>query len=467
MLFNSFDFLVFFLVVIGFYYLLPKKLRWIVLLASSYFFYAYVNKWYLLIILFSTSVDFFSSILVEKSNSAKRQKLLLWLSVAVNMGCLFTFKYFDFFIDSIENILTQIGLKANLLHLNLVVPVGISFYTFQSMSYSIDVYRKKIKAEKHFGYFALYISYFPQLLAGPIERAGNLLHRIKNPQPLNLARFQQALNLIAYGVFKKIVVADRVGDWVDRIFSQTNTADPWAIFMSGGLFGVQVYCDFSAYSDMAMGISRLFGIKIMRNFDRPYLVTSLQNHWRKWHISLQQWIRDYMYIPMGGSRKGNNRTYFNIIVAFLFMGVWHGAEWTLILFGLYHGVAMSFERILKSKGIKVNRILGAIATLSALWMGYIMYRSAYLGQAVTAYSRIFSEPWKLNLKSMAAGTNIFDVKLSLFVIVLLALSYILPKDMYVKSKRPIFTNALILVSFIVLITVLSTNNIASFHYFQF
>ena len=343
MVFNSFSFLIFFPIVLLLYRVFPKKARWIMLLAASYYFYMSWQPDLIYLILFTTAVSYLCALGIEKSQKNGIKKLLLITALTASLAVLFFFKYFNFLSRNITALLNLIRLPVGEFTLNLILPVGISFYTFQTLSYVIDVYRGKMKAERHFGYYALYVSYFPQLVAGPIERPENLLPQLRADNPFSAADTAAGLKMMAVGFFKKIAVADQISKYVDAVYNGVGSADSsllngFTVLIATALFAVQIYCDFSGYTDIAIGCARTMGIKLMQNFNDPYSATDIRGFWRRWHISLTSWFTDYIYIPLGGSRRGRARQYANIFFVFLISGIWHGADWTFILWGVMHGV---------------------------------------------------------------------------------------------------------------------------------
>jgi alginate O-acetyltransferase complex protein AlgI len=340
MLFNSLEYLVFFPVVVALHFVLPHRYRHFLLLAASYLFYMSWNPAYAILMVISTFVDYFVAMGMEGTRSQRRRSLLLSVSLAANFGLLFTFKYYNFFRDTVMAIAAGLGTHADLAVSSLLLPVGISFYTFQTVSYTVDVYRGTVRAERDPVFFALYVSYFPQLVAGPIERPENLLPQIRAEKNLDLGRVAAGLKIMLWGYFKKVVVADRAAAVVNAVYAEPASFGDVTLVVATFLFGVQIYCDFSGYSDIAIGSARAMGVRLMRNFDRPYWSPSIAEFWRRWHISLSTWFRDYVYIPLGGNRVPLLRRYFNLFMTFLLSGLWHGANWTFVVWGALHGAAM-------------------------------------------------------------------------------------------------------------------------------
>lgn len=343
MLFNSLEFLIFLVIVFALYWMLPAKktaFRNVLLLVSSYIFYGRWDWRFLILIAFSSAVDFGVGYFMNKQDKERNRKLLLYLSLAVNLGLLGLYKYYDFFISEFNDMLGQFGMQTSTSSLNLILPVGISFYTFQSMSYSIDVYRRKLEPSKDILQFFTYVSFFPQLVAGPIERAKNLLPQFKTEKRFDYDLAVSGIYQMIWGFFKKIVIADNCALLVNDIFNQDAYASSSSATLALGavLFAFQIYGDFSGYSDIAIGIAKLFGINLMKNFDYPYFSRDIAEFWRKWHISLSRWFQDYVYIPLGGSRGGKLFTLRNVFIIFVVSGFWHGANWTYIMWGFFNAL---------------------------------------------------------------------------------------------------------------------------------
>lgn len=348
MLFNSVRFGIFMVVVFAVFWLLVRwrLARMLFLLAASYFFYANWNPTFLLLIWFSSTLDYIVGWSMPLTDERWKRKLMLAASLAVNLGILGVFKYADFFIGNVSDLVAALGFDPIRLRLNLILPVGISFYTFQTMSYVIDIYRGKLLPTRRYHEYLLYVSFFPQLVAGPIVRAKDLLPQFDRTPQLTEENGSRALWLIMGGLFKKVIIADFLAiNLVDRVFSLPEMYTSWEALAAIYAYAMQIYCDFSGYSDIAIGAALLVGYRIPINFDAPYIARNLRDFWRRWHISLSFWFRDYLYIPLGGSRKGPWRTYFNLWVTMLLCGLWHGAEWRFVLWGTLHGVGVMFTRM--------------------------------------------------------------------------------------------------------------------------
>ena len=344
MVFNSIQFLLFFPAFILVYCLTPKKFRPISLLVASYYFYGSWNYKFLSLIVISTVIDYFCAISIYSSNEKRKRKFFMGISVVANLGLLFTFKYYNFFMDSLSYLL---AIEKSSLLIQVILPVGISFYTFQTLSYTIEVYKNQQVPEKDFINFANYVSFFPQLVAGPIERPQNLLTPLKNNIFFCYKNIQEGGRLFLYGLFKKIVVADNISGYVDAVFNNLDKHSSISLVFAAIFFSIQIYCDFSGYSDMAIGLSKTMNINLMKNFETPYFSKNITEFWKRWHISLSTWFRDYVYINLGGSRNSSILTYRNLVITFLISGLWHGANWTFVLWGLYHGVFVSLDKYIK------------------------------------------------------------------------------------------------------------------------
>ena len=344
MLFNSFAFLLFFPVVAVSFYLLPHRWRWLHLLVASCVFYMSFIPAYVLILFFTIAIDFTAGILIEAAHGRQRQ-LYLALSLAANLGVLAVFKYYNFFVDNINASLHLEAGSGALSLLSFVLPIGLSFHTFQAMSYTIEVYRGNYPAERHLGLFALYVLFFPQLVAGPIERPQHVLPQLHETQIFRYENVTSGLRLMAWGLFKKVVIADRLALLVNPVYNSPGDFRGLPLTVATVFFSLQIYCDFSGYSDMALGAARVLGFRLMQNFNRPYFASSIGEFWRRWHISLSTWFRDYLYIPLGGNRVALPRCYANVLIVFLASGLWHGANWTFLVWGALHGSYLLLEQM--------------------------------------------------------------------------------------------------------------------------
>jgi alginate O-acetyltransferase complex protein AlgI len=344
-LFNSFAFVIFFVVVTTLFFVLPHRLRWLMLLLASCFFYMFFVPIYILILVVTIIVDYLAGIWIEGTTNPRKKKLFLSMSIVSVCTVLFVFKYFNFFNSNFAALAAALHWNYSIEALSIALPIGLSFHTFQSLSYVIEVYRGKQKAERHLGIFALYVMYFPQLVAGPIERPQNLLHQFHEQKYFDFTRLRDGLSLALWGLFKKVVVADSLAIYTDTIYNASSHHSGLSLLVATYCFAFQIYCDFSGYSDIARGVSRVYGIELMMNFDAPYLSKSISEFWTRWHISLSTWFRDYVYIPLGGNRVPLGRNFFNLMFVFLLSGFWHGANWTFIVWGALHGVYLIGERL--------------------------------------------------------------------------------------------------------------------------
>ncbi len=360
MLFNSLEFLLFFPAVLIFYFALPYKLRWVVLLAASYVFYMCWKVEYILLIVVSTIVDYYVAQWVHQAKDQKSKLRFLMLSVFTNLGILFSFKYFNFVNENIRELFGWAQVSYDMPALEVLLPVGISFYTFQTLGYTLDVYRGRIEPEKHFGRFALYVSFFPQLVAGPIERASNLLPQFKREYSFDYKRITDGFKLMLWGFFKKIVIADRLAAYVDMVYNHPNDHEGLTYIVGTVFFAVQIFCDFSGYTDIAIGAAQVMGFTLMNNFNRPYFSKSISEFWKRWHISLSSWFKDYLYIPLGGNRVVKWRWYYNLFITFLISGLWHGANWTFVVWGALHGGYLVLAIWTESFRNTINQAIGIL-----------------------------------------------------------------------------------------------------------
>jgi alginate O-acetyltransferase complex protein AlgI len=372
MLFNSFAFLIFFPIATIVYFLLPHRLRWLWLLAASCYFYLYFKAVYILILLFTIIIDYFAGILLENEKRPEKKKLWLIMSLIANIGVLAVFKYYNFLNSNFAGLCSLFGQNNPIPYLNILLPIGLSFHTFQAMSYTIEVYRGKQKAEKHFGIYALYVMFYPQLVAGPIERPQNMIHQFYEEHFFDYDKAVNGFRLILWGMFKKVVVADRLSVFVDLVYNNPTHYHGFQTILASFFFAFQIYCDFSGYSDIALGTAEVMGFKLMQNFNRPYHSKSIGEFWKRWHISLSTWFRDYLYVSLGGNRISKTRTYINQFLVFTISGLWHGANWTFVLWGSLHGaylVAGNLTENFRKKiiyGIRLNSIAGLVKVVNVL-----------------------------------------------------------------------------------------------------
>lgn len=386
MLFNSLAFAVFLPIVFILFWVMPEKWRWIVLLLSSYYFYMSWNVKYIVLILFTTIVSYVTALLMEQAQEKKKRRIFLAAALTASLGVLFVFKYFNFLSTTLNAVFGRFAIPLHPVTLQLMLPVGISFYTFQTLSYVIDVYRGEVKAEHHFGQYAAFISFFPQLVAGPIERTNNLLPQIhKEKFEFRYVEAVYGLRLMAWGFFKKLVIADNLAVYVDQIFNDVHYYKGFSVLIAVFFFTLQIYCDFSGYSDIAIGTARLFDIRLMTNFKSPYFSCSIREFWTRWHISLSTWFRDYVYIPLGGNRVSRLRNSLNLMITFLASGLWHGAAWTFVVWGGVHGVFQIVEKRIFGKR-RLPKILVFVLVMSA----WIFFRANSMSDALYVFTHLFS-----------------------------------------------------------------------------
>ncbi|MBQ7586967.1 MAG: MBOAT family protein [Lachnospiraceae bacterium] len=417
MQFNSTDFMFFYPAVLAVYFLIPKRFRIVWLLISSYFFYMRWNALYILLIAASTLITYLSALLIERMNEGTgknltKRKTVMLLCITFNLLILALFKYGNFVIEIINDLLGTAGISQIGYRFGFLLPVGISFYTFQALGYTIDVYRGDIRAEKNIVKYALFVSFFPQLVAGPIERSKNLMgqiDRIDEFRVWNARRIASGAILMIWGLFLKMVLADRISILVDRVYGDYRLYGGTELLIASIAFAIQIYCDFSSYSVIAAGSARVLGIELMENFNTPYFAESIKEFWSRWHISLSTWFKDYLYIPLGGSRKGRLRKLFNLMAVFLVSGIWHGANLTFIVWGLIHGIYRVLEELsgsLRSRIVSVFRIktdcmsyhfIKVLFTFSLTVFAWIFFRAESVSSALFIVKRIFTawNPWIL------------------------------------------------------------------------
>ena len=422
-------------------------------------------KWeFIFLIIFSTLTDFYCGLKMSQKILKREKKVYLLLSLVTNLGLLFFFKYFNFFTDSI------LSISGNIYEpLNIILPMGISFYTFQTMAYSIDVYKGKVQAETHLGKFALYVSFFPQLVAGPIERAEKLLPQFQNnTNKLSFNNLISGITQILFGLYKKVVVADLIAIYVQSIYGNYELYTGFTLLFATYLFAIQIYCDFSGYSDIAIGSARILGYDLMENFKTPYFSKSITEFWRRWHISLSSWLRDYLYINLGGNRKGRILTYRNLMITMLLGGLWHGASWNFVIWGFLHGLYLGLERVfnfpsyIDSKST-ITKIISGVITFNLVSLAWIFFRAENFTNAIGIISRIFESDYFLNIKIQ--DSNIF-ISIIINVVVFLILEKVISKFNQSKNFNNLYT-PLLHVLLIILIVLFGVNEGAQFIYFQF
>lgn len=481
MLFNSVAFAIFLPIVFIIYWLLPHKARWVLMLVASYYFYMSWNAAYVFLIFFTTVISYVAARALEKAENQKRKKKILAGTAVACLGILLFFKYFNFVSESVTAAFRLFAIPINPILLKLLLPVGISFYTFQTLSYVIDVYRGDIKAERHFGYYATFISFFPQLVAGPIERAGNLLPQIKAKHRFHYEQASYGLKLMAWGYFKKIVIADALSQFTSKVYDAPQKFSGFSFVLAAVFFALQIYCDFSGYSDIAIGTAKLFGINLMTNFKSPYFSQSIKEFWSRWHISLSTWLKDYIYIPLGGSRVGKTRHIFNLLITFFISGLWHGANWTFVIWGGIHGLGQVFENAITSKGkvtlksheaARALRVLLVFAFVSLSW---IFFASKSLSDAAYMISHMFRG---ISSPITYLYHGFFDIglgKLNLVflvlpIIILMIYDYVsLKTDVIgkISSTKAVVRWAVYIILTVWVIMAIPVNSQTEFIYFQF
>ena len=474
MLFNSFHFVFFFVLVMSIYFILPSKYKWLLLLISSCYFYSVFVPIYLLILGFTIVIDYFAGILIEKSDGRRRKQFLI-LSLVANIGILFVFKYYNFLNDNITSFLHIFNYQNSLPYLSILLPIGLSFHTFQAMSYTIEVYRGNQKAERHFGIYALYVMFFPQLVAGPIERPQNLLHQFHEKHYFSYKNLVDGLKLIVWGLVKKLVIADRLAIYVNATFNNVEHHTGLTFIISTIFFAFQIYCDFSGYSDIARGTARILGFDLMINFKRPYFSKSISEFWKRWHISLSTWFKDYLYVPLGGNRVTRNRVFFNLLVVFIISGFWHGANWTYVMWGASNGVLLILAIITKDLREKIAQVLGLnkfprIVNLFSIFITFILvcftwifFRSNSIDDSYLIIEKIFSLKGPFYL----GGFSFFYSVLAIFILFLVEFD-----AEYLGDKFHVLRNSVIIKQFsyvlmILLIFLLGVFDGGQFIYFQF
>jgi D-alanyl-lipoteichoic acid acyltransferase DltB (MBOAT superfamily) len=530
MIFNSVEFIIFLFITYWAYRVLPFRSQNGMLLVSSYIFYGWWNPRMLFLILLTTALDFCCALMIRKGqltpiqrlypslslilasffflalrwdngisldstgslicagtialitllnglyptftalSTPQRQKGFLWVSIAINLGILGVFKYFNFFVDSAEAILQAAGLNASLWNLDILLPVGISFYTFQTMSYTLDVYRKQMEPGEHFFDFALFVSFFPQLVAGPIVRACDLLPQISQPRNLSLETSVRGVYLILLGLFKKVAIADGLAGSVNSVYNSTGIVSWLDVAIATLLFTFQIYCDFAGYSDIARGVAKLFGIDLMTNFNLPYFSKNPSEFWQRWHISLSSWLRDYLYIPLGGNRVGKSRAYANLMTTMVLGGLWHGAAWNYVLWGFYQGILLCLYRVFginSSKNAAANPVKTIAATTLFFGLtcyGWLLFRANSWEQIATYTKILFTDIGSFSL-SMSKPTLPALIGLPLLLLYEAIEYYVGTVHFY--GKFPSFLRGLFYAVLTLLIIMGTSNASAQFIYFQF
>ena len=472
MVFNSIEYVIFLPIVVALFYLLPQKARWLMLLAASCVFYMWFVPKYILILLVTIVIDYSAGILMERhAEEPKKKKTFFVISIVSTLLVLFIFKYLGFINDNFVWLCQKLGLDVRT-SVNITLPIGLSFHTFQSMSYVIEVYRGHQKAERHFGYYALYVMFFPQLVTGPIERPGNLLRQLHEKKDFRYGNVSKGMRLILFGLFVKMVVADHLGVYVDEVYTNPAEYNSWSVMLAMVFYSFQIYCDFFGYSTVALGSAKLMGFDISDNFRTPYLAKSIAEFWHRWHISLSTWFRDYVYIPLGGSRVKFGRWVFNIMVVFVLSGIWHGAAWTFLLWGFAHGLLHIIEKALKqhvptlepkSKWLSVSldalRVAKTFVLVTLFWVMFRATDFANMRDMFVAAVTNFNGG-----QSLAVKPEVW-LYLGLFVLTDLLL-FNTRFDAWCEGK-PMVVRWLIYALFLFLVIACSSVNSFPFIYFQF
>lgn len=488
LLFNSLQFVVFFPLVVILYYNLPYKYRWGMLLVASLYFYMCWEPSYILLMLISISCSYYTALLIGNSSDQKEKKKFLFLNLFINLGILILFKYFNFINSNVRELADYLGFGYDIPDFRLLLPMGISFYTFQALSYSIDVYREHIKPERHFGIFALYITFFPQLVAGPIERSERLLPQFYHNNSFNYEKVAFGLRRMAWGFFKKVVIADRLAILVNNVYNNIYDYDGLTLVVATVFFAFQIYCDFSGYSDIAIGAANVLGYDLMENFNRPYFSKSISEFWSRWHISLSTWFRDYFYIPMGGNRVKVPRYYMNLMLTFLISGLWHGANWTFLIWGFLHGFYLVVGIVIKplrdklitifkiDRSSAVFRLLKVCITFCLVTFAWIFFRANSLNDAIYVISHIFSgiNDWasfNYIVNSISGlGLSKSEFMVAVFSIIILEFVQLLQYKVDVFraiSRVPVFARYAIYYSLLLAICLFGVFGQSAFIYFRF
>ena len=492
MLFNSLEYLIYFPIIISLYFIFPFRFRWLWLLSASYYFYMSWNPKYALLILTSTAITYFSGIYLEKANTIENEKkkdnFKKWcvgISFTSNLTILFFYKYFNFINESFLGIFTRLELDWKVPNFDVLLPVGISFYTFQALSYTMDVYRGKLKAEKHFGKYALFVSFFPQLVAGPIERSTNLLPQFYEKHKFNYDRVKDGIILMLWGFFKKVVIADRLAILVNTVYNNPAEYHGIQFLIATVFFSFQIYCDFSGYSDIAIGSANVMGYNLMTNFNKPYFSKSISEFWRRWHISLGTWFKDYLYFPLGGSRASKLKTYRNIMIVFLTSGLWHGASWNFVIWGFIHGAYQVIGYELKPIRNKVRSLLRINIkslfykiykigmTFILVCFAWIFFRANTLSGAMYIIKSIFEINTPITKETFNLGLNKRELLIAFISLSNLFLLDFIGKDNKIRKiikEKPIYFRWIlyyICIFFILIFGEYGQTDASSFLYFQF
>jgi alginate O-acetyltransferase complex protein AlgI len=485
MLFNSIEFVIFFPLVTILYFILPHKYRWaLLLLASCYFYMAFVPV-YIVILGFTIVVDYFAGLQIAKQQGKKR-KLFLIISLIANIGVLGIFKYYNFINENLSFLTDLFGFKNSLPFLKILLPIGLSFHTFQAMSYTIEVYRGHQKPERHFGIYSLYVMFYPQLVAGPIERPQNLLQQFREKHSFDYRRVADGLKLMAWGMFKKVVVADRIAQFVNAVFDDPNNYSVTSMLMATLFFAIQIYCDFSGYSDIALGSAQVMGFSLMRNFRKPYGSKSVSEFWTRWHISLSTWFKDYVYIPLGGNRVVKWRQYYNLLIVFLLSGIWHGANWTFVVWGLLHAcfliaglITLSLQQTLSNWAVKsklgnLNAFLHVAVTFILVDLAWIFFRARSLNDSLIILKGTLRAMLNFNYHDLLididrSGLSSRYLMISVPLILLIIVSQNLKIDSFVQWTQKLNVRYRWAVYYLIILSIIifGVYQQSQFIYFQF
>ncbi len=480
MLFNSISFMLFFPIVTILYFALPHKLRWFMLLTASCIFYMAFVPIYILILAVTIVVDYFVGILLCRMEG-RNKKLFLIISIVSNVGFLFVFKYFNFFNENLTNLANMLHWNYPIQSLSILLPIGLSFHTFQSMSYIIEVYRGNQKPERNFGIYALFVMFYPQLVAGPIERPQNLLHQFHEKHYFDSVRIIDGLKLMLWGFFKKIVIADNLAIIVNAVYKYPSANSGLTLLVATYFFAFQIYCDFSGYTDIARGAARIMGFELMENFKRPYFSKSISEFWKRWHISLSSWFKDYVFIPLGGSRCAKWKWYRNLLIVFLLSGLWHGANWTYVIWGSLNGLYLVAAIILKKPKSKVfhffrldkvpaiGKAFKVFVTFNLICFSWIFFRAASINDAFTVVKRIFTD-FRLKSTFSWVGITRYDVFIGMLLVGFLLLVQLLQRRQSLSmtlARKPAVIRWGLYYAAIITIIILGVFTANSFIYFQF
>lgn len=476
MLFNSLHFILFFVVVTTLYFLLPHRFRWLMLLVASCYFYMVFVPIYIIILGGTIVIDYFAGIWLEKTEG-KRRKYFLIASLIANIGVLAVFKYYNFLNSNLAVLLRSFGFRNTLPYLNILLPIGLSFHTFQAMSYTIEVYRKKQKAEHNFGIYALYVMFYPQLVAGPIERPQNMLHQFYEKHYFDIQRVVEGLKLMLWGFFTKLVIADRLALYVNAVYNNPEKHSGITLLVATIFFAFQIYCDFSGYSNIAIGSARVMGFKLMTNFNRPYFSRSISEFWKRWHISLSTWFMDYLYIPLGGNRVSVPRWYLNLLIVFLISGLWHGANWTFIIWGGVNGFYLVFALVTREwrkklahifyldKYPNLYKVLQILTTFLLACFAWIFFRANSSHDAFLIVRQIFAFKGPLYISELQQFA--YCIAAIIFLIAVeISQEYFISSALPFKSNNW-FKEQLAYATLIILILMVGVFDSSQFIYFQF